>query len=496
MAMIKLHAADIAYGNQDSVQLQHASLTSYKGLAGLPPLAGLHRMEAAATTGLTVGESVARLKRVHWSLKRLHQIFVGRITSEPIYELKMAFSLHAFYCSEHVGEFAGRVREMRQPPYGLEVSPDASLDLFFDEILSAPTHALLLGLYEHAVPALIRALENLMADTNRLFDHPTYRICRLTLVEMQDVQNYGTEAVRCLVSPEDREAFREWVASLERMLAAAGDLDGRKEPSGEMVPAHFSAVPYKYDPLPRRDDRFKDSYNMGVNAEALLFDDSIPPFPKLIMLYFKRMREIDVPEMMASILAETSGKPWEYYRDMTRQLWDEARHAMMGELGFVSLGIDWTTIPLNFTWSLGLNTMLTARERHAVLYTIEQGLMPKRTGKQYEWEVAVASANPLAATIQDYDWADEVLHARIGRDWIVPEIGSQTDAIAFGDKAWSKILVDWKKWKEDGLTEHRNWWPEAYQVACQRQGIEPDPKLLAYDTTYEKARADLREVVS
>ena len=51
-----------------------------------------------------------------------------------------------------------------------------------------------------------------------------------------------------------------------------------------------------------------------------------------------------VPEMMASILYEATGKPWKYYRDMTRQLWDEARHAMMGEVGFVSMGIDWTTV--------------------------------------------------------------------------------------------------------------------------------------------------------
>jgi hypothetical protein len=488
---------DIVDKGQGSAIGQHASLKSYRGFAGLPPLVGLHTMDAASTTGLTVGESVARLKRVHWSLKRLHLIFVSRITSEPIYELKMAFSLHAFYCSEHVGEFAARVREMRQPPYGLEVSPDASVDLFFDEILAAPTTpALLLGLYEHAVPALIRALENLIIDTNKLFDHPTFRICRLTLVEMQDLQQYGSEAVRCVVSPENRKELGEWSATLERMLAAAGDLDGKKEPTGETVAPHFSIVPYKYDPVPRRDERFNDPYNMGVNAEALLFDDSIPPFPKLIMLYFKRMREIDVPEMMASILAETSGKPWEYYRDMSRQLWDEARHAMMGELGFVSMGIDWSTIPFNFTWSLGLNTMLTAKERHAVLFTIEQGLMPRRTGKQYEWEVALASANPLAAMIQDYDWADEILHARIGRDWIVSEIGSQAEATAFGDKSWSKILVDWKKWKEDGLTTHHNWWPEIYRIACQHEGVAPDPKLLSYDTTYENARADLKEVAS
>jgi hypothetical protein len=468
---------------------------SYQGYSGLPPLAGLHTMCEAAAIGLSVGESVARLKRLHWSLKKLHNIFVSHITSTPIYELKMAFSLHAFYCAEHIGEIADRVREMRQPPYGLEVTPNASLDLFFDEILAAPNvEALLLGLYERAVPAVIRGLEQLIADTNRLFDHPSWRICRLSLVEFEDVQRYGGEAVTCLVKPEARAELQPWLAVLDRMLAAAGDLDGKKPPAGVEVGRHFSLVPYRYDPVPRRDERFQDSYNMGVNAEAMIFDPEIPSFPKTIMLYFKRMREIDVPEMMASILNETSGKPWKYYRDMTRQLWDEARHAMMGEVGFVSMGIDWSKIPLNFTWSLGMNTLLTAKERHAVLYTIEQGLMPKKIGKEYEWEVAIASNNPLAAMIQDYDWADEILHARIGRDWIVAEIGSQTEAMAYGDQAWSKIVVDWKKWKDDGLTEHRNWWPEVYRLVCERQGIEPDPELLAYSTTYEHARADLKDV--
>jgi len=233
---------------------------------------------------------------------------------------------------------------------------------------------------------------------------------------------------------------------------------------------------------------------MSVNAEAFLFDPQIPALPKSIMLYFKRLREIDVPEMMSSILVETPGKPWAYYRDMTRQLWDEARHAMMGEIGFVSMGIDWTKIPLNFTWSLGLNTQLTPLERHGVLYTIEQGLMPKKTGKEYEWQVALATANPLTSMMQDYDWADEILHARIGRDWLVPEIGTQKEALAFGDRAWSRILVDWSRWREQGLTEHRNWWPDVYRDACRYWGVEPDPALLAYDTTYENTRADLKQV--
>ena len=76
---------------------------------------------------------------------------------------------------------------------------------------------------------------------------------------------------------------------------------------------------------------------------------------------------------------------------------------------------------INFTWSLGLNTQLKPIERHAVLYFIEQGLMPK-TGKRFEWEVGQASGNPLSALFQDYDWADEVLHARIGRDWYLKNL--------------------------------------------------------------------------
>ena len=145
-----------------------------------------------------------------------------------------------------------------------------------------------------------------------------------------------------------------------------------------------------------------------------------PQHAKALMMYYKRLREIDVPEMMASIITETPGKPWEYYRQMSRQFWDEARHAMMGEVGFNSAGVDWSKVPITWTWSLGLNTQLKPFDRHAVLYFIEQSLMPK-TGKRYEWEVGVLSNDPLAALFQDYDWADEVLHAAIGRDWYAKE---------------------------------------------------------------------------
>ena len=437
---------------------------------------------------------VARLKRHHWAFRRLHEIFIKRLTAEPAYELKMGFSLHAHYCAEHAAAWRKRVAEMREPPLGLDAVPDAALDAFFDQILNAPEiESLLLGVYGHALPALRDALQQHFDTTNVLVDHPSRRICRFALIEVDEMIDFGNRAIAALVDDRARSAFAPQKAALDRLLAQAGGLDGTAEVAGGEIVRHNPPRPY--DSRPQRDERFPDPYNMGVHAEKFLYDPSMPEDAKTLMMFYKRLREIDVPEMMASIIAETTGKPWAYKVDMTRQLWDEARHAMMGEVGFVSLGIDWRMVPVNFTWSQSLNSQLGPLERHAVLYFIEQGLMP-RSGKRHEWEVGRASGHPLAALFQDFDWADEVLHAHIGRTWYVSAMPGPREAVEFGDACWSKVMMNWSAWKRDGLTTHRNWWPDVYRAACTRAGRPVREDQAAYATSYENTRADLKPLAA
>jgi hypothetical protein len=472
-----------------------SAMPNYQTYRGLPSLAGVCSMDQAMRPGLSVEECVRRLKRCHFAFKRLHQIFTARITAEAAYELKMGFSLHAHLCAEHVSALRKRVGEMREPPLGLEAVPDPNLEVFFDEVLGAPTTAeLVLGLYYKALPAVQTALENHLRDTNPLADHPTVRVCRFALLEVADMLEFGNQAIASLVDDACRQRVSDWLGLLDECLAAAGGLDGTAKPRSIVIQRKHSTQPYRFDGVPKRDERFPDPYNMGVNAEVFLYDEQFPPEPKTLMMFYKRLREVDVPEMMASIISETTGKPWDYYRDMTRQLWDEARHAMMGEVGFANLGVDWAKeVMVNFTWSLALNTQLKPIERHAVLYFIEQGLMPK-TGKRFEWEVGLASHNPLSALFQDYDWADEVLHARIGRDWYLKDFANAQEAVRYGDECWSRVLMNWDNWRQQGLTQHRNWWPGLYREACRRWGVEPDPAVLAYSTTYQTVRADLKEL--
>lgn len=468
---------------------------TYRSYRDLPALAGLATLEQAAAADWSVDESAQRLKHLHYALKRLHETFTARITGEPIYELKTALSYHAYLCAEQVTLIRRRVGEMREPPLGLDKVPHPGLERLFDEILASPTtEELLLGAYEVALASVLDACQRLRAEAHPLADAPTVRVAKLVHFELLEVADFGAKAIECLVDDAQRTACQPWLDALRQCLAAAGGIDGSQEPSGEVPAAWHSGRPFVFQGQPRRDERFRDSYNAGVNPEAFLYDERFPPRAKTLMMYYKRLREIDVPEMMASILFDLrEEEPWEFHMEMSRQLWDEARHAMMGEVGFVSQGIDWREIPINFTWSRNLNLQLDARERHGVLFFIEQGLMP-RTGKRYEWEVGLASGDPLSGLFQDFDWADEVLHAQIGRRWYVPRYRSLNEALAYGDRCWTKVVSHWRDVRDRGLTEHRNWWPALYRAACENWGVAPDAAALDFHQTYEDSRADLQKL--
>src|SRR6266849_2385638 len=199
------------------------TLKSYHSYRGLPCLAGLADFAAASRPGLSVEGCVTRLKRYHYAFRRLHEILTARITAEPIYELKTAYSHHAYLCAEHVQALRTRVGEMREPPLGLETVPDPALEIFFDEILAAPTtREFLAGVYEKALPALDAALVRHQADTNPLTDAPSLRVCRFARLEIGDMIAFGGRGIECLVDAVGREKMAVWLGLLDTCLAAAG----------------------------------------------------------------------------------------------------------------------------------------------------------------------------------------------------------------------------------------------------------------------------------
>lgn len=191
--------------------------------------------------------------------------------------------------------------------------------------------------------------------------------------------------------------------------------------------------------------------------------------------------------MMAPMITEAKKQPWAYYVDMCRQLWDEARHAMMGTVYLEAQGIDWKAdIPLHPGSSIRMNMHLSPIEAHAVLWTIEQSLMPAATGKRYEWETASQAGDPLAKLFQDYDWADEVLHAQIGRRWLVAALEmSREEVLQLG----SQKAIE----SESALDQYAdpakqvNWWPGFVQSVLSQETKMDREKVHASDPVYHRA---------
>ena len=440
----------------------------------IPPLAGLASYADASHIGFSVEENVRRLVRLHWVERSLMRLLVRRLTSEPVWEVKCALARHQWEGAERVEAIRRRIAEMRSPVPRLDLpaADDPTIEAIeelFEEMGRAPgTTTLITGVYGVVYPALHRAYEAHAAHSNPLVDQPTRRIMRAALHELDETLAWGAGALAALTAASDAEgrAADAWRRHIGAFLDAAGGLAGDAPPSTAPLPAR--AAERADDFHPRRDERFHGQYNFEFPPHVVYAMPDVPADERNLALLCKRALEMDVPEMMASFIAERDDAPWEFHRDYARQLWDEARHAMMGTVALAARGVDWKRIlPLNVSFALRLNAHATPLERQMMLYAIEQSLMPGETGKRYEYETAIEAGDALSAHFHDYDWADEVLHAQIGRRMLKRE-GIASDearerARGIHEKTWAALA------RYAHLDEQIDWWPDFVRTVLGKE---------------------------
>ena len=445
----------------------------------LPELAGLATYGDAARVGIPVEENVRRLLRYHWVERRLRHAALAHIAATPEWEVKCALSLHQWLDAEHADWLRTRIAEMRNPLPRMDAAPDPALDSFLDEVIRpADTVELLVGVHRVARSALAAAYREHIARTNPLVDHPTRRLLRRALLEEEESLEWSERAIGALCANDATAAARAaaWERHLRAYLAAAGGIHGDDvRPDAAALPPPRATLPFHPDTRPRRDQRFAGQYNFNFPPHLVYNMPDVPPDERNLALVCKRTLEMDVPEMMASILLERPDEPWEFHLDYSRQLWDEARHAMMGTVWFAARGVDWTRIPLNVGFSLRLNQHASALERQVMLYGIEQTLMPGETGKRFEYETARAAGDELSAHFHDYDWADEVLHARIGRRWVKREGISTSDAIEQAKEIHERTWAELDRYKD--REPQAEWWADFVRAVLGRESAVDERAL-------------------
>ncbi len=440
----------------------------------IPALAGLATYQAAAKSGYNVEENVMRFLRYAWIEKRLMEVGLYWLAPTPEWEIKEAFGLHLSLDAEHAADLRTRVSEMRNPLPRMDVSPDSAIDAFFEELLTAKNSLeKIVGLYGVLRPALYQAYLSHFENSHPVIDHPTHRMIKHILVDEEDQMAWGMAAVAAITqTPDEKSQANAWTIHLLAFLQNMGGIMGDQEKPVEM-PASCAAAPYIPDFLPQRDERFVMRWNFTNPQRQVSLNEDVPSDERILALMCRRIVEMDVPEYMTRIIAQVQGEPWEYYVEMTRQLWDEVRHAMLGTIYFENRGVDWKKlIAIHPGMSLRLN-QLAIQDAHNVLYAIEQNLMPAKTGKKFEYQISKNADDPLAMLIQDYDWADEVLHVHNGRKWLLPKTGlTSGDAVKNGLEIRASTVGVLDAYVDRG--EQFNWWPDFVRQVLGRETAQKD----------------------
>ena len=368
-------------------------------------------LKNAKQVGLGVDECTTRLHRLAYAESRLMFLEAAHVISSPSRDVKALLSRSQYEDGQHADRLKQRLVELRVSKRRAYEEPNRELTVFFDEALhSRGTAELLAGLTRVIKPAMIEAYRRYAAQTNGLADYGSVRALKEIIDEEEESLTLMRAAYADATSSSSGETDEAdvWAARLERLLKAAGGIDGTGDVDPGQLKNDRCRAPYVIPREQAWDDTFPRVWDVS-HVE----DDQVSE--RLAQMVCTRLGELTIAEALSFVLCETAGQPWSFYVDISRHMWDEMRHSMFGEAAIEDIFDDRAAMPLR-EWETEYLYKLEPLPLYAMLCDVEAGLMKYPPGKRFEYEFCRDKARyPLMTTLQDFDWADEVLHVNIAR---------------------------------------------------------------------------------
>lgn len=407
-----------------------------------------------AVGAYSVEQNAKIMQRYRFIHERLVKVAAGQLPAREDWDLKVGLGKHIYEDATAADQFRSRITELRTSSATLNVDPDPALTLLMDELIHARNDLeLAVGIYEVIKPALLDAYREHSAKTQQIVDQPTIRVLRSVMLDLEEQLAWGREMIEALrsLNVHSEEEARQFKEMLQQILKAAGGMMGTEEKTATLPKRWRSHEPYR---LPLRSKR--DPRKMGPTTWARTSVENVPDDPvqkRLVGMMRVRQEEMTAVELIAGVIYSQQNMPWEFYSDLARHLWDEVRHALFGQAALEAEGYDWMSRP-QYTSDYDINAPKLPAAQYAWLSIgIEEGAM-KRSGKRSEYEFCRDEAkHPLMAQFQDYDWADEVVHANFGRRWTPDLTGEEIEYVRKAakeelDHFWQEVGNAQKRWDE------------------------------------------------
>ena len=372
--------------------------------------------------GLSVSAAAERLLCLAYTERRLMVLCAAKMISVPQRDLKLLLGRQQYYAAGRCHSLRERLRQMRTAKVRIDAIPNQVLAIFLDEVLFYDESGEVAQVIWWIHRQLLASYEEYLETTNPLADAPTCDLIETFLIPLRA----SVERLRAHLDQLGISAEASLPSDLQKFAVAVGEIAGFRA-RGELVARERSTQPFV---VPRKAGR-----DAGLNR---VWDYVRPPMEDvadhLAYMLGIRLSEINVAEGLAVVLCETKDMPWEFYWDISRHLWDEVRHSIMGEAAIEATFGTTGAIPMR-EYESAYCMEASALEQYATLgLEIEGAQMKYPIGKRGEWEFCRDTAkHPLMTTFQDFDWADEVLHVTIAKrqlnEWF-PDGAKQLSALA------------------------------------------------------------------
>ncbi len=357
--------------------------------------------------GLSVHEAAGRLLCLAYTEKRLMFLCAAKMVSVPERNLKTLLARLQYDAAGRCNLLRNRLREMRTAKVRIDGVPNEALAVLLDELFFAEESKEITQIIWWLHSQLLNAYEQYLVATNPLADSPTCDLLETFLLRLRS-------SIECLSVQPDQfglaVADKVLPRYLQKYWVGVGSLDGVTAGAASPIPARErSTKPFQVSRIAGRDATLKRVWDYVKPSMEHVAD-----FHRYMMGI--RLSEINVAEGLAIVLCETKDSAWEFYLDISRHLWDETRHSLMGEAAIEAHCGSVTGIPIR-DYESTYCMEASALEQYATLgLEIEGAQMKYPIGKRGEWEFCRDSAkDALMTTFQDFDWADEVLHVTIAK---------------------------------------------------------------------------------
>lgn len=346
-------------------------------------------------------------------LRRASHIIAGSLVAIRSYELEIEAAHHLYACSLAVDKLRTRLSELRIDKTRIDEWQDISGFASCTTALNADSDLVFVSVVYLGYFQLIQErISDYLTFSDPVLDMPSRHLLVETQSDLEKAGNWFQGSCRYAKG----EAPVAWSQAFSARIKALITVELRDGPTVEQV-APASATNLRPREA-RRDPRlkvFSHSRNYSLDDLPGLVTGDQQRVMRLMDTFRTQRDELDAIETFANVLFDLRGKDFEFELFLARLVSDEARHSEMGQQWLSRAGYDPFEVPCS---TIGIDVRTTMQPYTAFAQiNIFGELQQVASLRRFSLE-AKLSGDEFSANALDFTNADELMHVKVGREWV------------------------------------------------------------------------------